>query len=388
MPESPAPTVLVASNGQPVELRVETEAAGTRVLHIIGRLDAGTAGGIWDIALAQVPADGQPLALDAKALSYCDGAGISLLLDLECHQRRQGGSFEVRHLPQDLRQLLDMSRSDVDLDTPPPGPPRPSLVEVVGERTEHWIRDLGDLVTWVGHMSEALWLGVLNLRKVRWNDFFYTCTNAGVFALPVVLLLGFLLGWIMAFQAAYVMRDYGADQLLGALIGPMMVRELGPLMTTIILAARSASAFAASIGTMKVNEEVDALYTMGLDPVRFLVTPKVLAAIVVTPLLTAFCTVAGIVGGAVVSVSVLALPLVIYTNQLQSHIDVGDIAGGMIKAMVFGILVAAIGCIRGLQTQRTPTAVGESTTSAVVSGIVLIAIVDAILVVIYRILGI
>ena len=159
-------------------------------------------------------------------------------------------------------------------------------------------------------------------------------------------------------------------------------------MTTVILAARSASAFAASIGTMKVNEEVDALYTMGLDPVRFLVTPKVLAAVVVTPLLTAFCTLAGIVGGAVVSVSVLALPLVIYTNQLQSAVDVGDICGGLVKAMVFGVLVAAIGCIRGLQTHRTPTAVGESTTSAVVSGIVLIAVADALLVVIYRILDI
>jgi phospholipid/cholesterol/gamma-HCH transport system permease protein len=159
-------------------------------------------------------------------------------------------------------------------------------------------------------------------------------------------------------------------------------------MTTVVLAARSGSAFAASIGTMKVNEEVDALYTMGLDPVRFLVTPKVLAAIVVTPLLTAFCSLSGIVGGAVVSVTILNLPLEVYTNQLLNVIHVNDIGGGMVKAMIFGILVAAIGCIRGLQTRQSPTAVGESTTSAVVSGIVLIAIADAILAVIYRILDI
>ncbi|MHC4512405.1 MAG: ABC transporter permease, partial [Planctomycetota bacterium] len=371
-----------------LELRVETDSTGTRVLHLAGRLDADTAGGIWNRAVAQVPAGGQPLALDARRLSYCDGVGISLLLDLECHQRRQGGSFEVRHLPPDVQQLLDMGRSHVDLDAPAPGPKRPSLVEVIGARAELVIRDVGDLVTWVGHMTQALWLGLLNPTKVRWGDFLYTCTAAGVFALPVVLLLGFLLGWIMSFQAAYVMRDYGADRFLATLIGPTMVRELGPLMTTVVLAARSGSAFAASIGTMKVNEEVDALYTMGLDPVRFLVTPKVLAAIVVTPLLTAFCSLSGIVGGAVVSVTILNLPLEVYTNQLLNVIHVNDIGGGMVKAMIFGILVAAIGCIRGLQTRQSPTAVGESTTSAVVSGIVLIAIADAILAVIYRILDI
>jgi phospholipid/cholesterol/gamma-HCH transport system permease protein len=167
-----------------------------------------------------------------------------------------------------------------------------------------------------------------------------------------------------------------------------MVRELGPLMTTVVLAARTGSAFAASIGTMKVNEEVDALYTMGLDPVRFLITPKVLAAVLVTPLLTAFCTLSGIVGGAVVSVTILKLPLVVYTNQLLNVVELHDFLGGMAKAMIFGILVAAIGCIRGLQTRQTPTAVGEATTSAVVSGIVLIAITDAVLAVLYRILDI
>jgi len=372
----------------PLELRVETEPSGTRVLHFSGRLDAGTAGSIWNTALASLPAAGQALALEAQDLGYCDGAGISLLLDLECHQHRAGGSFEVRHLRPQLQQLLEMSRGGVDLDTPAPGPARPSLVEVVGDRTALLISDVGDLVTWVGHVFQALCFGVLHPTKVRWSDFLYTCTAAGLFALPVVLLLGFLLGWIMSFQAAYVMRDYGADRFLATLIGPTMVRELGPLMTTVVLAARTGSAFAASIGTMKVNEEVDALYTMGLDPVRFLITPKVLAAIVVTPLLTAFCTAAGIVGGAIVSMTVLNLPLVVYTNQLLEVVHVQDVAGGMVKAMIFGILVAAIGCIRGLQTRRSSTAVGEATTSAVVSGIVLIALTDAALVVIYRILNI
>ncbi len=373
---------------RPPRMRVETEADGTRVLHFSGRLDAATTGGIWNAAVGSLPPPGQPLVVDARHLEYLDGVGISLFLDLECQQHRRGGRFAVRHLRPEVEQLLALSRGGCDLDTPGPGPARPSLVEFVGERAASVIRDLGDLVAWVGHMSQALWLGLLHPRRVRWSDFLYTCTTAGVFALPVVLLLGFLLGWIMSFHAAWVMREYGADTLLATLIGPTMVRELGPLMTTVVLAARTGSAFAASIGTMKVNEEVDALYTMGLDPVRFLIIPKVLAAVVVTPILSAFCTLSGIVGGAVVSVTVLNLPLVFYTNQLQNVIQVHDLAGGMVKAIIFGILVAAIGCIRGLQTRSTPTAVGESTTSAVVSGIVLIALADAVLAVVYRILEI
>jgi phospholipid/cholesterol/gamma-HCH transport system permease protein len=167
-----------------------------------------------------------------------------------------------------------------------------------------------------------------------------------------------------------------------------MVRELGPLMTCVVLAARSGSAFAAEIGTMKVNEEIDALTTMGIDPVRFLVIPKVLAAVCMTPLLAAFANLAGIVGGALVSSFVLGQPLVVYTNLLKDVIHIQDIGIGLGKAVIFGIIVASIGCIRGMQTRNTPTAVGEAATSAVVTSIVFISITDALLAVIVQVLGI
>jgi phospholipid/cholesterol/gamma-HCH transport system permease protein len=210
---------------------------------------------------------------------------------------------------------------------------------------------------------------------------------AGVDALPIVALISFLMGLIMAFQAAVPLRQFGAEIFVANLIGLSMLRELGPLMTAIILAGRSGSAFAAELGTMKVRDEIDALKTMGLDPVRFLVVTRVVAAVAMTPLLTIFADLLGLIGGAVVMRS-LGFPLITYFNQIQYAVTYGSLVGGLVKAFVFGILVAAIGCLRGLQTRTGATGVGESTTSAVVSGIILIAIADGIFSVIYYYLNV
>jgi phospholipid/cholesterol/gamma-HCH transport system permease protein len=182
------------------------------------------------------------------------------------------------------------------------------------------------------------------------------------------------------------MRRFGADIFVANLIGLGMLREMGPLITAIILAGRSGSAFAAELGTMKVREEIDALTTMGLQPVRFLVLPRVLGAVVVTPLLTVFANLFGLIGGAVVMRS-LGFPLITYVNQIQSAVTVSDLLGGLVKSLAYGIVVAAIGCLRGLQTKTGASAVGQATTSAVVSGIVLIAIVDGIFAVVFYALG-
>jgi phospholipid/cholesterol/gamma-HCH transport system permease protein len=191
----------------------------------------------------------------------------------------------------------------------------------------------------------------------------------------------------MAFQAVIPMRRFGAEIFVADLVGLAMVRELGPLMTAIVLTGRSGSAFAAELGTMKVNEEIDALNTMGLDPVRFLVVSRVLAALAMTPLLTVFANVIGVIGGSLVLRS-LGYPFITYFNQFTSAVDHIDLLGGLVKSVVFGILVAGIGCLRGLQTRTGPAAVGESATRAVVSGIILIVIVDGIFSAVYYYLGI
>jgi phospholipid/cholesterol/gamma-HCH transport system permease protein len=195
------------------------------------------------------------------------------------------------------------------------------------------------------------------------------------------------MGLIMAFQAAIPLGQFGAQVFVANLIGLAVLRELGPLMTAIVLAGRSGSAFAAELGTMKIREELDALRTMGLEPVRFLVVPRVLAAVFMTPLLTVFANLVGVMGGSVVLLS-LGFPLITFFNQVQSAVTYTDLIGGLVKSFAFGILVGAIGCLRGLQTTTGPTAVGESTTRAVVSGIVLIVVADGIFSVVYYYLGI
>ena len=200
-------------------------------------------------------------------------------------------------------------------------------------------------------------------------------------------LISFLLGVILAFDAAVPMRRFGAELFVADLVGLAIVRELGPLMTAILLAGRSGAAFAAEIGTMKVNEELNALTTMGLDPVRFLVVTRIVAAVLMVPLLSFFADLIGVLAGGITMLS-FNIPFVTYVHEVASSVDITDVLAGLIKTPVFAILIAGIGCLRGLQTQTGASAVGISTTRAVVSGIVLLVAVDGIFAVIYYILDI
>lgn len=384
MPKLP----IVTDSAVPSDVRIDVLVeADQTLIRIVGRLDVDTAGGVWDDALRALPDQGDAV-LDASELAYCDGAGMGLIHDMASRLRKTGGTLSVRGLSRDLQSFLDLTQLDEDLVVQAECPSRRTIPEMVGTHAAAIAKDIVEILTYVGAIAAALGSALLKPHKVRWGDVFESCTTAGAFAFPVVTLVGFLLGWVLAFSAVFIMHDFGADQFLAALIGPAMVRELGPLITCIVLAARSGSAFAAEIGTMKVNEEVDALTTMGIDPVRFLVIPKVLASVCMTPLLAAFATAAGVLGGAIVSVFVIGQPLVIYTNLLQEKVTLGDVTLGLVKAALFGIIVASLGCVRGLQTGNSASAVGAATTSAVVTSIVFLAITDALLAVIVQIIGI
>ena len=249
------------------------------------------------------------------------------------------------------------------------------------------LADVREMVGFVGTLTFELCRLALRPMSLRWKDAFWAAERAGVNALPIVALIGFLIGLIMAFQAAMPMRKFGAEIYAADLVAISTLRELGPLMTAIVLAGRSGSAFAAEIGTMKVNEEVNALTTMGLSPFRFLVLPRVVATVAMTPLLTVFTNLCGLIGGAVVLV-IMGFPLVTYANQVSGAVGMADLLGGLAKAVVFGVLVAGAGCLKGLQTKTGASAVGESTTRAVVAGIVLILVSDGVFSVVYYALGI
>jgi phospholipid/cholesterol/gamma-HCH transport system permease protein len=247
--------------------------------------------------------------------------------------------------------------------------------------------DIKGQVVFVGELSVAMARAAANPRRVRWADAWLVAEKAGVNAVPIASLIGFIVGLVIAFQSAIPMQQFGVEIYVADLIGLGMLRELGPLMTAIVLVSRSGSAFAAEIGTMKVNQEIDALTTMGLDPVRFLVVPRVIGISAMTPFVTIIATLAGILGGMIVIVS-FGYPVVTYFNHVLDSVDLVDFTGGVFKAWVLGVLVGAVGCLRGLQTESGAGAVGDAATSAVVSGIVLITVVDGVFAVAFYYLGI
>ncbi len=356
---------------------------GALLFRLSGWLDAHTIGAIWNRCVREISQQRpQQVEVDASAVDYCDGAGIALIVELRRSATALKLPFAVHGLKPEFQTLLDEfapgSMAEVQVDKPEPK----HLPEEVGRAAYQVWRDMSALVQFIGELAVALFLAARHPGKVRWRDALLAAENAGVNALPIVALISFLMGLIMAFQSAVPMRQFGVEIFVADLVALSMLRELGPLMTAIILAGRSGSAFAAEIGTMKVNEEINALTTMGLDPVRFLVVTRVIAAVTMMPLLTIFANLMGLFGGSVVLLS-MDYPLVTYVQEVLGAVQLKDLFSGMAKAIVFGVLVAGIGCLRGLQTKTGASAVGLSTTSAVVSGIVLIVLADGVFSVVF-----
>jgi len=374
---------MVSSSQNSAVLRADTSRDGSIQLSIVGRLDSTTTGGMWRQAMATIArAKTSELIIDASGIEYCDGAGIALLVHLRNYQSTRGGQLTIQGLHPEFQELLKDATAGDSLSPTAPIEAHTNFTEQVGKGVFDIFQDIRAVISFVGELFLAMVQAARHPRRVRWGDTFKIAEAVGVDALPIVMLIGFLMGLIMAFQAAVPLGQFGAQIFVANLIGLAILRELGPLMTAIILAGRSGSAFAAELGTMKVREEIDALKTMGLEPVRFLVVPRVIAALVMTPLLTVFADLVGLMGGSVVLMS-LGFPLITFFNQLQTAVTYGSPVGGLVKAFFFGILVAAIGCLRGLQTKTGASAVGESTTSAVVSGIVLIVLTDGVFSIIY-----
>lgn len=259
--------------------------------------------------------------------------------------------------------------------------------EKIGKYTIDFLLEFKYLVSFTGEVTISFWNSLIHPSKIRWKDAFRVMETMGVNSFPIIAMIGFLLGLIMSFQSAIPMRRFGAEIFVANLVGLSLFRELGPLMTAFILAGRSGSAFAAELGTMKVSEEIDALTTMGLPPVQFLIIPRLVAALIVTPLLTVIFNLFGLIGGAVVLMS-FGFPLITFVNQVNIAVGFSDIFGGLVKSYFFGMIIASIGCYRGLRTTTGAGAVGESTTAAVVGSIILVSLLDGIFSVIYFYLGI
>ncbi|MFA5110320.1 MAG: MlaE family lipid ABC transporter permease subunit [Desulfobaccales bacterium] len=318
------------------------------------------------------------LTVDLAGVAYLDSAGALALLQLESASRRRSVTFEFINLTDKARGIMGLIDPQA-LTVPPLITERRtgSILEQIGDETLKVLNDFKQVVIFLGELLTALVYGLFHPGSVRWDDVAFYMKRAGVDGLPIVGLISLLLGLILAFMSSLQLKQFGANIYVASLLAIAIVKELGPIMTAILVAGRSGSAFAAEIGTMMVNEEVDALTTMGFSPVRFLAVPKVLATMIVVPLLTLYADLFGILGGVIVGVMGLDLTVYTYLKETQRSLSLLDIITSLIKSGVFAVLISGIGCQRGFQVRGGAEAVGSATTSAVVAAIFLIIVTDS-----------
>jgi len=353
-------------------------------LTLTGSLDTDSIAKIWkDVTDRQAlwiknnPSSQKSLTIDASNISYLDGSGVAFLIDIQHQLETNQGQFELVGLDSRYQALLSRFNPIESLYPKPVKNEKDGWITSLGKSSYGIYNDVRELIIFIGKITAGfLWI----LRKpheLRWNDLVTVASQAGIFALPIVTLVAFLIGVILAFQTAIGLMPFGATTYVAPLVSKGIFRELGPLITAILFAGRSSAAFAAEIGTMTVNNEVDALTTAGINPIRFLVMPRVLAGILVVPILTIFANLISVCA-VIFTMTLYKIPFITSYNGLLNMVNLSDIYSGLIKSVIFGIVVSSVGCLRGMQTGTGAAAVGISTTRAVVSSIVLIVFVDGI----------
>ncbi len=357
---------------------------GGITLYIQGRMDSVSVSQMIEI-FGSLISDRRPssVIVDLKEVSYFDDFGMLVLVEMKDLMKQFGGRLSLANSKEDIHLELD-SEPPEDKTVPITVTQPPSVFIRFGEAIIQYGADVKYLISFIGSVVLSFVHVCLHPKSLRTNDTIIYMQKAGVDALPIVALISFLLGLIMAFMSSVQLKQFGANIYVASLVALAMVRELGPIMTAIIVAGRTGSSFAAEIGTMKISEEVDALFTMGFDPTRYLVVPKILACVIVVPILVLFSDLFAILGALVVGVFMLDLTANAFITQTISTLTLFDVSIGLIKSGVFAVLISWIACLRGFRVSGGATAVGQATTSAVVSGIFLIIASDTIFSVILR----
>lgn len=364
--------------------RWEPASGATRRLVLEGALDAAAVASQWD-AVVEVLRGSPPqeAVIDMSRVQRCDGAGLAMLAEITRIISSTGGKVSFTGAPAAAQSMI-AAMASAPL---PPRRPTVGLIEQVGIGVQDSLAGVRQLVEFTGEVVRSAWAALGAPATVRWKDVLSIAARTGFDAVGVTCLLGFIIGFIIAFQTLPSFQTYGAGDMVAVVIGVAMVRELGPLITGVVLAGRSGSAFAAELGTMTVTNEIDALRTFGLDPVRFLVIPRMLAAMLTTPFLSLFCTFLGLLGGLAV-MAPTGMSTDYFVQEVQGAVDATDLLQGMFKAAVFAMLVSGAGCGSGLATGAGPGAVGQSATRAVVAGIVLVILSDGVMGWLFFLMGI
>lgn len=363
----------------PILYEITTNGSGDVTLVLSGKLDLNRFGAlspvIHEVFESHKP---QRLDVDMAGIDYLDSTGALFIVKLEDEALARNIAFSIHGLSKEKMGILGLiDRHAISAPSLAVRERNLNIIEQLGDAALEAVRDIYDMIAFSGELVFELVHSSTHVRKVRWGDVVAYMKKVGVDGLPIVGLISFLLGLIMAFMSSLQLKQFGANIYVASLVAVAMIRELGPIMTAIIVAGRSGSAFAAEIGTMKVNEEVDALATMGFSPMRFLAVPKVIASLLTVPVLTIFASIFAIMGGMIVGVTGLNLTIFTYIQQTMKAISIFDVVSGIIKSIVFAAAISAIGCQRGFQVRGGAEAVGNATTSAVVTSIFMIIVIDS-----------
>lgn len=377
------------ADGGRAELTLERADATTLRIHV---------GGTWHLRdglpptapveeeLERAPAP-RRTEFDSAALGDWDSSLLAFVENVSRLCEKREVAFDASGLPAGLQRLVRLIEAAGEKEAAKDAHRR-SFVERVGELSIEVWSSIVELLAFVGDASVAFGRALIGRARFQTSDLFLLIQDCGVRALPIVTLISFLVGLILAFVGAVQLQQFGASIYVANLVGLAMLREMGAMMTGIIMAGRTGSNFAAQLGSMKVSQEIDALETLGLSPMEFLVLPRLVALTLMMPLLCIYSDIVGIFGGAVVAVGMLDLPLNAYLQQTEAAVGLDDFALGVAKAGVFGVLIAVAGCQRGLQSGGSSAAVGDAATQAVVTAIVWIIAVDGLFAVLTNLLGI
>ncbi len=330
------------------------------------------------------------IAFDTEALSDWDSSLLTFLLTVRDMCVEKKISIETDGLPEGARRLLRLALAVPERAGAKKESFKEPVLSRIGGSTLQLGTNLGDVMNFLGDAGISVVRLFLGKATFRWSDLLLFMQECGSQALPIVSLISLLVGLILAFVGATQLKAFGAQIYVADLVGIAMVRVMGAIMTGIIIAGRTGAAYAAQLGTMQVNEEIDALKTLGVTPMEFLVLPRMLALTIMMPLLCIYADVMGIIGGLIVGVIMLDLNPIVYLNQTKLALSLfpASVWVGLFHSAVFGVLVALAGCLRGIQCERSASAVGYAATSAVVTGIVSIIVATAIITIVCTVIGI
>ena len=356
-------------------------------LKLRGELRIADATELWRELREQASRAGKErLDIDLSEAGVVDGAVMALLVELRDDLFVRGIPSEIVGASERLKSIVHLYRGDEPARTRTK-PPHEHPLSKLGRAAESVVADFRRLCIFLGSLVAAAAKAVVSPATMNWKSLPGLAERAGADGIPIVLLLNFLVGFVMAFQSARQLKLYGANVYVADVVGISVTRELGPLMTAIIMSGRSGASFASELGSMRVSEEIDALRTMGFAPAPYLILPRMAALAIVAPVLTLLGDIVGVVGGMAVAVTSLDVSARGYLAELRTAIIPADVWTGLAKSVAFGLAIAFIGCQQGISTQGAAAGVGRSTTTTVVSCLFTIVVVDTVFTLLFRALG-